>query len=163
MRTSRLAPVFLGMTLALAVSAVTAHATVLCKDGTRRPGGPGVCSRHGGVDNAASLRMTSSTTNEAPTAAGAQDATGAPPTVSCKDGTQSRGGAGACSRHGGVADAAPNGPSGPASSAPAQEGAGETAGVMCKDGTRSAKSGPGACSDHGGLAVVGVGGGDGSR
>jgi hypothetical protein len=95
-------------------------------------------------------------TNRAPTDRGDQDGTGAPPTVSCKDGTQSKGGGrGACSRHGGVADAAPNGSVGRAVDTPPQQGAGEAAGVMCKDGTRSAKSGRGGCSHHGGLAAVG--------
>ena len=96
-------------------------------------------------------------TNRAPTARGDQDGTGTPPTVSCKDGTQSKGDRGACSHHGGVADAAPNGPTGRAVDAPPQQGAGKTAGVMCKDGTRSAKSGRGGCSHHGGLAAVGAG------
>jgi hypothetical protein len=96
-------------------------------------------------------------TNRAPTARGDQDGTGAPPTVSCKDGTQSKGGRGACSHHGGVADAAPNGSAGRAVDAPPQQGAGEVAGVMCKDGTRSAKSGRGGCSHHGGVAAVGAG------
>jgi hypothetical protein len=41
--------------------------------------------------------------------------------------------------------------------APPQQGAGQVAGVMCKDGTRSAKSGRGGCSHHGGLAAVGAG------
>lgn len=95
-------------------------------------------------------------TNRAPTDRGDQDGTGAPPTVSCKDGTQSKGGSrGACSHHGGVADAAPNGSAGPAVDAPPQQGAGKAAGVMCKDGTRSAESGRGGCSHHGGLAAVG--------
>jgi hypothetical protein len=52
--------------------------------------------------------------------------------VSCKDGTTSKAGHGACSHHGGVD---PNGP----------------AAVMCKDGTTS-KAGQGACSHHGGVA-----------
>ena len=111
-------------------------------------------------------------TNRAPTARGDQDGrigrvratrdgsdhgTGAPPTVSFKDGTQSKGGRGACSHHGGVADAAPNGSAGRAVDAPPQQGAGKAAAVMCKDGTRSAKSGRGGCSHHGGLAAVGGG------
>ena len=49
--------------------------------------------------------------------------------VSCKDGTKSAGGQGACSGHGGVADAL----------------------VTCKDGTKSA-GGQGACSSHGGVS-----------
>jgi hypothetical protein len=51
-------------------------------------------------------------------------------TVTCKDGTTSPGGRGACSHHGGV---------------------GAPATVTCKDGTTS-KPGRGACSHHGGQA-----------
>ena len=50
--------------------------------------------------------------------------------VTCKDGTKSAGGQGACSSHGGVAGAL----------------------VMCTDGTKSA-GGQGACSSHGGVAA----------
>ena len=50
--------------------------------------------------------------------------------VTCKDGTKSAGGQGACSSHGGVADAL----------------------VTCTDGTKSA-GGQGACSSHGGVAT----------
>jgi len=62
----------------------------------------------------------------------AADAPPAPKAVSCKDGTTSKAGHGACSHHGGVD---PNGP-------PA---------ALCKDGTTS-KAGQGACSHHGGVA-----------
>jgi hypothetical protein len=54
-------------------------------------------------------------------------------TVSCADGTTSKSGRGACSRHGGVAQAK------------------ESATVRCQDGSTS-KAGPGACSHHGGVA-----------
>jgi hypothetical protein len=50
--------------------------------------------------------------------------------VTCKDGTKSAGGQGACSSHGGVSDALK---------------------VTCTDGTMSA-GGQGACSSHGGIA-----------
>jgi hypothetical protein len=50
--------------------------------------------------------------------------------VTCKDGTKSAGGQGACSSHGGVAGAL----------------------VACTDGTKSA-GGQGACSSHGGVAA----------
>jgi len=93
-------------------------------------------------------------TNRAPTDRGDQDGTGAPPVVSCKDGTQAKRDHGACRRHGGVADAAPNGHGGPAIDTPPQQGAGEAAGIMCRDGTRSAKSGSGGCAEHGGVATV---------
>jgi hypothetical protein len=51
--------------------------------------------------------------------------------VTCKDGTKSAGGQGACSSHGGVSDALK---------------------VTCTDGTMSA-GGQGACSRHGGIAT----------
>ena len=51
--------------------------------------------------------------------------------VTCKDGTKSAGGQGACSGHGGI---------------------GEVLSVTCKDGTKSA-GGQGACSSHGGIAT----------
>lgn len=51
--------------------------------------------------------------------------------VTCKDGTKSAGGQGACSSHGGVADVLT---------------------VTCTDGTKSV-GGQGACSSHGGVAV----------
>jgi hypothetical protein len=51
--------------------------------------------------------------------------------VTCKDGTKSAGGQGACSSHGGVSEALK---------------------VVCVDGTKSA-GGQGACSSHGGIAA----------
>jgi hypothetical protein len=51
--------------------------------------------------------------------------------VTCKDGTKSAGGQGACSSHGGVSDALK---------------------VTCTDGTKSA-GGQGACSGHGGIVA----------
>jgi uncharacterized protein DUF3761 len=62
-------------------------------------------------------------------------------TVTCQDGTTSKGGKGACSHHGGVAAAAPEAVEQPAGGAT----------VNCKDGTTS-KPGRGACSHHGGIA-----------
>jgi hypothetical protein len=156
MRMKQIRRVFVGIALGIVLIGTTARADVTCKDGTiSTVSGRGACSHHGGIAKAGAAAAPSSSVNRAPTAKGEQDGTGAPPTVSCKDGTQSKGGRGACSRHGGVADAAPNGPSGAPVAAPAQEGAGETAGVMCKDGSRSATSGRGACSHHGGIAAVG--------
>src|SRR3954471_24554946 len=51
--------------------------------------------------------------------------------VTCKDGTRSAGGQGACSSHGGVSEAPK---------------------VACADGSKSA-GGQGACSSHGGIAT----------
>jgi Protein of unknown function (DUF3761) len=61
-----------------------------------------------------------------------------PKTVTCKDGTTSEPGKGACSHHGGVV------------SSKATVSATKKA-VTCKDGTTS-KPGKGACSHHGGVA-----------
>jgi hypothetical protein len=92
--------------------------------------------------------------NRAPTDRGDQDGTGAPPVVSCKDGTHATPGRYPCRRHGGVADAAPNARSSPAIDTPPLQGAGEAAGILCRDGTRSATSGSGGCAEHGGGATV---------
>jgi len=101
-------------------------------------------------------------------------------TVTCKDGTSSKGGKGACSHHGGVqkgaaaaaastaapstATAAPapapampaKSYSKPASSASSASSGAATAGAptaKCKDGTMShSKQHKGACSHHGGVA-----------
>ncbi|MGO9829742.1 MAG: DUF3761 domain-containing protein [Myxococcaceae bacterium] len=101
--------------------------------------------------------------------------------VTCKDGTTSKGGKGACSGHGGIdksagstakaaapaapAAAAPAPPAAPAAAAPAAAGAPSTkttgpnsdptgAIAKCKDGTYShSKHHEGACSSHGGVAT----------
>src|SRR5262249_14666565 len=68
-------------------------------------------------------------------------------TVTCKDGTTSAAGRGACSHHGGVAKSGTD--------ATATEGsAAAAAPVTCKDGTTS-KGGRGACRGHGGVAKDG--------
>jgi hypothetical protein len=59
-----------------------------------------------------------------------------PASVTCADGSGSKGGKGACSHHGGIAKG----------TAPAAEAA-----VTCKDGTSSPHGGRGACSHHGGV------------
>jgi len=76
-------------------------------------------------------------------AAGFATAVAAQETVTCKDGTTSKGGKGACSGHGGIdKKATPDAKE----AAPAPQA--ET--VVCKDGT-SSKGGKGACSGHGGV------------
>ena len=68
--------------------------------------------------------------------------------VTCKDGTKSAGGQGACSSHGGIADAKA---AKPADKAEDRDAKGATA--LCKDKTYShAKSAQGMCSGHGGVA-----------
>jgi hypothetical protein len=74
----------------------------------------------------------------------AKDAKNAGDQVECKDGTLSKGGRGACSKHGGVASRVNTSTESP-TTVP------ESSTVMCKDGT-SAKKGQGACSHHGGVA-----------
>ena len=73
----------------------------------------------------------------------------AAPTVTCKDGSTSKGGRGACHGHGGVdkTQAAGEG-SAPAAAASAPAAPATT--VTCKDGT-SSKGGRGACRGHGGV------------
>ncbi len=66
------------------------------------------------------------------TAAYASESTSTPKMVTCKDGTKSEAGQGACSHHGGVK--------------PHKT-------VTCTDGTKSA-AGQGACSHHGGVKSV---------
>ena len=71
-------------------------------------------------------------------------------TVTCKDGTSSKAGRGACSKHGGMADAAAATAATPEKMAPAATKAMDAKMVSCKDGTMS-KAGRGACSGHGGV------------
>ena len=67
-----------------------------------------------------------------------------PSTVTCKDGTTSNGGRGACRGHGGVDKSAAGGATAVA------EPSASTATVTCKDGSTS-KAGRGACHGHGGV------------
>jgi Protein of unknown function (DUF3761) len=102
-----------------AAPASAASAEVACKDGTTSHGGKGACSGHGGVDKTASATHSKSSASEASTekseATSSKSKTTAAPAstttapagaevaeVTCKDGTTSHGGKGACSGHGGV-------------------------------------------------------------
>jgi len=160
-------------------------AEVTCKDGTTSKGGKGACSGHGGVDKSApkaaaepATKATSSSSSKShgseAAASTAAAPTSAPAQVTCKDGTTSHGGKGACSGHGGVDKTALTGESktkkatrsptswegssssGTAPTASAAPGAAAAAGgaaaaeVTCKDGTTS-HGGKGACSGHGGV------------
>jgi hypothetical protein len=71
----------------------------------------------------------------------------APATATCKDGTTSKAGKGACSHHGGIAKTMA--PPAAAEATPAKP----AATVSCKDGT-SSKPGKGACSHHGGVGTA---------
>src|SRR5665213_1115830 len=161
--------------LSTGVAGAQAAATV-CKDGTTSATtGRGACSGHGGVASksgkaAKPAKGATTVATPAPKAATAA-------TVSCADGTMSKGGRGACSGHGGVKSAttvaAPVAtppaakPAKTASAAPARSTASNTTAgsgakednnptgaiAKCKDGLFShATHRQGACSRHGGVA-----------
>jgi hypothetical protein len=139
---------------------------VTCMDGTTSPhGGRGACSGHGGINKSASTSTSSTAPAPAasttPAAAAAPASTATAATVTCNDGTSSKGGRGACSGHGGVNKSATGGATTAApaaapaaAAAPASTAAASTttaaAMVTCTDGT-SSKGGRGACSGHGGI------------
>jgi hypothetical protein len=163
--------VFAGVATArLPIAAADTESAVTCKDGTTSKGGKGACSHHGGVAGGATSAPAPSS---APPAAKPSSPAPAPaPTVKCKDGSESKGGKGACSHHGGVAAgdmggsappagapppppsaqgrSAPATPRPTSSGAPAQPG---QATAKCKDGAMSYSAHhSGACSHHGGVA-----------
>ena len=140
--------------------------TVSCRDGTTAKPGRGACSHHGGVGAASATRTRSSSRIRATesTAEPSSASASSDETVSCRDGTSSAGGRGACSHHGGVAvsteqssagnDSKGNDSKGNDSKAESSDAAandGES--VTCKDGT-SSTGGRGACSHHGGVDVA---------
>ena len=98
---------------------------VTCMDGTTSPhGGRGACSGHGGINKSASTSTSSTAPAPAasttPPAAAAPASTATAATVTCNDGTSSKGGRGACSGHGGINKNAPSaGGAAPAAAAPA--------------------------------------------
>ena len=142
-----------------AYAATTSNeATVTCKDGSTSKAGKGACSHHGGVAKEAAGAATTSAPPKSEKAAAKVEDEGA--MVTCKDGTSSKAGKGACSHHGGVQKdmtpgksaeaprAEPATPSPSAASSKAPSGA--TA--RCKDGTFShSKQHSGTCSNHGGV------------
>jgi hypothetical protein len=71
-------------------------------------------------------------------------------TVTCKDGSTSKGGRGACRGHGGVDKSKTAGETAAAPAESATPTAASEATVVCKDGTTS-KGGRGACHGHGGV------------
>jgi hypothetical protein len=161
-----------------------APTTVICKDGSTDEGGRGACRGHGGVDKAATKAKAGGEADKAAEAKPAKaekakvEEADAGAMVTCKDGSQSKGGRGACRGHGGVDKsggakaAAPVtpavAPATAAKTAPAtapakitkatkaaeDDEAGEgPATAKCKDGTLShSKHHTGACSRHGGVA-----------
>jgi len=115
-------------------------AEVTCKDGTKSKAGKGACSGHGGVDKSASksaaeppeksASSSKSKTTSASASSAAAPATAEAAEVTCKDGTTSHAGKGACSGHGGVdksASASKSGGKAPAASAPTGTSAESTA------------------------------------
>lgn len=100
-----------------------AVATV-CKDGSSSAtSGRGACSGHGGVD-AKAMKQAAKATKEQGKTSG-QVVQPAAPVVTCGDGSTSRGGRGACSRHGGVkvAGMTPSAAAPPTAAMPAQRSA----------------------------------------
>jgi hypothetical protein len=190
----------LAVVLPRAVIAAEA-AEVTCKDGTKSHAGKGACSGHGGVDKSASkpsepaaATENKSTTTKSTSKSKSKDtkteteSDGPKKTssksseVTCKDGTTSHAGKGACSGHGGVdkgqgaaptatsaapapappaSTAAPVSTAAPAPAAPVtsashpKSSAGDKGPptAKCKDGSLSyAQHHTGACSNHGGVA-----------
>ena len=159
-------------------SAYSATDTVICKDGSNSHGGKGSCAHHGGIDKKATKAVGTSAPASAPAPAPAPakaeaaPAAGAPEAeaVTCKDGSSSHSGKGACSHHGGIkksgsSESPAAAPAAPASAAPAapaatstestnKAGSSEASGATakCKDGTFShSKHHTGSCSHHGGV------------
>ncbi|MGI8497877.1 MAG: DUF3761 domain-containing protein [Gemmatimonadaceae bacterium] len=177
---------FAGALLAVALTfpaAARAQAAVstICKDGsTSAVSGRGACSSHGGVDKKATRAAEKAARDQAKASRkAAHEQAAAANKVTCTDGTMSKAGRGACSRHGGVAGSgatatppatsapehtrapsarAPERTSTSASSATRGSGASEDnnadgAVAKCKDGLYShSRHRRGACSRHGGVA-----------
>ena len=106
-----------------AVAQAQKGTTVPCKDGTTSTvSGRGACSGHGGVDGekkAAQEKARNTAKQEAKKAEKAAEKTekkvekaekSEAKMVKCTDGTESKGGRGACSGHGGIAKAAKKAP-----------------------------------------------------
>jgi len=175
--------------LTVTSAAVAQSSSTVCKDGSATASaGRGTCSGHGGIDAKATKKVAAAANKAGRDAAKAQrtaatqsrasgEVTGN--TVSCRDGSTSVAGRGACSHHGGVgvavvhANTAPRLPASVPASSPARarsqaqshapsatggSGAGEDnnpvgAIAQCKDGMYShAAHRRGACSRHGGVA-----------
>lgn len=162
-----------------AQAAPPAGARFKCNDGTYSNAATprGACSRHGGVASAvaAPAPAPAPTPAPAPSARAAARTAAAPAgaTFKCVDGTYSTAATarGACSRHGGVAQAltaaaaaapaapapaapvpAPNPRAAAPAQAPAPAGAPANATALCKDGTYStSQHRSGTCARHGGV------------
>ena len=149
--------------LALSTPAGGQMASTICKDGSPSAvSGRGACSAHGGVDKARTKAANKAVKAEAKEVV--KEAKAAGTMVTCGDGSSSKPGRGACSRHGGVkigpvASPAPAMPAMPATrgtpATPAMAPVPRvpTATPLCNDGSTSAVSGRGACSRHGGVKI----------
>ena len=105
MRGRVLAAVAAFLTVSLYGAALNAQATAsVCKDGTTSAAsGKGACSGHGGVDTkatSAAKKAETATKKAEKTEEKAEKKAAAE--VTCTDGTMSKAGRGACSKHGGV-------------------------------------------------------------
>ncbi|MDQ6885651.1 MAG: DUF3761 domain-containing protein [Gemmatimonadota bacterium] len=161
------------LTLPAAARAQAAMTTV-CKDGSSSAvAGRGACSSHGGVDKKATKAAVKAARDQEKAARkAAHEQRSDAGKVTCTDGSMSKAGRGACSRHGGIAGSgatapvtpapehtrAPAASGAPTSSATGGSGAGEDnnsegAVAKCKDGLYShSRHRRGACSRHGGVA-----------
>jgi hypothetical protein len=98
------------LTIGLYSAPVRAQATAsVCKDGTTSAAtGKGACSGHGGVDaKATSAAKKAEKKAESATKKAEKAEEKAAAQVTCTDGTMSKAGRGACSKHGGVKGSAP--------------------------------------------------------
>ena len=106
-----LAGAVLSIVLAGSATAQATHPSSVCADGTTSATtGRGACTKHGGVDKVATDKAIADAKAAASAkVAAAKTAKASAKTVAtltCKDGSMSRGGRGACSRHGGIGVAA---------------------------------------------------------
>ena len=128
----------------VAAAADKTPATVVCKDGSTDQEGRSACHSHGGVDKAATKAKAggadkSKAEEKSPAKAdkGKGDAA-AEAMVTCKDGSQSKGGQGACHGHGGVEKGGGAKPAAPATTKPAEAKAAKPAAAATKPAAAAA-------------------------
>lgn len=109
------------LTLSVAGARLDAQAMAsVCKDGTTSAtSGKGACSGHGGVDaKATSAAKKAAKAEKKADAAAAKTEAKPAAQVTCTDGTLSKPGRGACSKHGGIKGSTPSAPAPAATVAP---------------------------------------------